>query len=55
VGEVAAYRNFIPSAAKEVEKKLYLADLRAILAVLKNASDKNASGAGDRDSDPESD
>jgi len=44
------YRNFIPSAAKEVEKKLYLADLRAILAVLKNASD-----AGDPDSGPESD
>ncbi|HEY6391760.1 MAG TPA: hypothetical protein VIX89_10810 [Bryobacteraceae bacterium] len=49
------YRNFPPTAAKDVEKKLYLADLRAILAVLKNASDRNASDAGDPDPDPDSD
>ena len=31
------YRNLLPSAVKDVEKKLYLSDLRAILRVLKNA------------------
>ncbi len=41
------YRNVLPSSAKDVEKKLYLSDLRAILNLLKNAS-----GAGDPD--PES-
>ena len=41
------YRNVLPSSAKDVEKKLYLSDLRAILNLLKNAS-----GAGDLD--PES-
>jgi hypothetical protein len=38
------YRNVVPSSAKDVEKKLYLSDLRAILNLLKNAS-----GAGDPD------
>jgi len=38
------YRNVLPSSAKDVEKKLYLADLRAILKLLRNAS-----GAGDPD------
>ncbi len=41
------YRNILPSSVKDVERKLYLADLRAILNLLKNAS-----GAGDPD--PES-
>ncbi len=40
------YRNLLPSSAKDVEKKLYLSDLRAILKVLRNAS-----GAGDPDSE----
>jgi hypothetical protein len=33
------YRNVLPSSVKDVEKKLYLSDLRAILNVLRNASD----------------
>ena len=41
------YRNILPSSVKDPERKLYLADLRAILNLLKNAS-----GAGDPD--PES-
>ena len=41
------YRNILPSSVKDVERKLYLADLRAILNLLKNAS-----GAGGPD--PES-
>jgi len=38
------YRNVLPGSAKDVEKKLYLGDLRAILNLLRNASD-----AGDPD------
>jgi len=41
------YRNILPSSVKDVERKLYLSDLRAILNVLKNAS-------GADDLDPES-
>ncbi|SRR6266478_5174354 len=38
------YRNFVPGSAKDVEKKLYLSDLRAILSLLRGTS-----GAGDPD------
>jgi hypothetical protein len=38
------YRNVLPSSAKDVEKKLYLSDLRALLSTLRNATD-----AGDPD------
>jgi len=38
------YRNVLPSSAKDVEKKLYLTDLRALLSILRNAT-----GAGDPD------
>jgi hypothetical protein len=41
------YRNVLPSSVKDPERKLYLADLGAILSVLKNAS-------GGGDFDPES-
>jgi hypothetical protein len=41
------YRNVLPSSVKDPERKLYLADLKAILNLLKNAS-----GAGGPD--PES-
>src|SRR5258708_12289367 len=32
------YRNAVPTSAKDVERKLYLTDLKAILNLLKNAS-----------------
>jgi hypothetical protein len=38
------YRNVLPSSVNDVEKKLYLSELRAILNLLRNAS-----GAGDPD------
>jgi hypothetical protein len=38
------YRNILPSSVNDVEKKHYLADLRAILKVLRNAA-----GAGHPD------
>ncbi len=41
------YRNMLPNPVKDVEKKLYLSDLRAVLKLLKNTS-----GAGGLD--PES-
>jgi len=41
------YRNVLPSSVKDPDRKLYLADLRAILNLLKNAS-------GGGDPDPES-
>jgi hypothetical protein len=43
--KLAPYRNLVPASAKKVEKQLYVADLTAILSVLKNAS---AGGAPDR-------
>ena len=33
---VKTYRTFIPASAKPVEKKLYLADIEALIALLKN-------------------
>jgi hypothetical protein len=45
--KLETYRNVMPSSAKDLEKKLFLSDLKAILRVLRNAS-----GAGDPD--PES-
>jgi hypothetical protein len=33
---VRTYRTFIPSSAKTVEKRLYLADIEALIALLKN-------------------
>jgi hypothetical protein len=33
---VASYRIFIPSSAATVEKRLYLADIEALIALLKN-------------------
>jgi hypothetical protein len=41
------YRNILPSSPKDLEKKIYFANLRAILNVLRNAS-------GAADPDPES-
>lgn len=35
---LAPYRNLVPSAAKHVERRLYVADLTTVLEVLKNAS-----------------
>jgi len=44
--KLAPYRNLIPASAKKVERKLYVADLTAILALLKSAS---AAAGPDRD------
>lgn len=33
---VRTYRTFLPASAKTVEKRLYLADIEAIIALLKN-------------------
>jgi hypothetical protein len=33
---VAAYRTFIPNSATTVEKRLYVADIEALIALLKN-------------------
>ena len=33
---VRTYRTFIPASAKTVEKRLYLADIEALIALLKN-------------------
>ena len=41
---VRTYRTFIPASAKPVEKRLYMADIEALIALLKNAY-----GAGDPD------
>ena len=38
------YRNVVPGSAKDVEKKLYLSDLKAILSLLRSTS-----GGGDPD------
>ena len=35
--ELAPYRNFIPITARPVEKRLYLADIKALLKVMGNA------------------
>jgi len=43
---LAPYRNLPPSSAREVEKRLYLADLEALLAVLRN---QHGIKAGDPD------
>lgn len=34
---VRTYRTFIPASAKTVEKRLYMADIEALIALLKNA------------------
>jgi hypothetical protein len=44
--KLAPYRNLVPASAKQVEKQLYVADLTAILALLKNASDGAAPDRG---------
>jgi len=35
--KLAPYRNLVPAAAKNVERKLYVADLTTVLQALKNA------------------
>ena len=35
--ELAPYRNFVPITARPVEKRLYLADIKALLKVMGNA------------------
>jgi len=41
------YKNLIPATAKDVERRLYLSDLRAMIELLRGA-------AGDEDPDPDS-
>jgi hypothetical protein len=44
---IEPYKNLIPAAAKDVERRLYLSDLRAMIELLRGA-------AGDDDLDPDS-
>jgi hypothetical protein len=44
---VAAYKTFVPSSATTVEKRLYIADIEALIALLKNEH-----GAGGPDREP---
>jgi len=44
---VAAYKTFVPNSATTVEKRLYVADIEALIALLKNEH-----GAGDPDREP---
>jgi hypothetical protein len=44
---VAAYKTFVPNSATTVEKRLYVADIEALIALLKNEH-----GAGGPDREP---
>jgi len=44
--KLGSYRNFVPASAKPMEKQLYIADLTAILGLLKSASDADVPDRG---------